>query len=221
MSELKLIHADGHIRENLSEISEYLDPPFRRRRFFFPMWPSDGRFRGAAIESTDAQLWGKFMDAVGIQSAVVYPTLGLSHGLIQDKDWACALAKAYNNWLADRYLKVDPRIKGMALLPIQDVGEAVKELRHCVRELGMVGGLMTAVTYNRKPFGNPDYHRIFREAETLGCPLAVHASPQAGLGLEIFDRYIEAHVLTHPLPVSIHFISIIFAGSSRCSLRLR
>ena len=39
------------------------------------------------------------MNAVGIEKAVLYPTLGLSHGLIQEADWACALARAYNTWL--------------------------------------------------------------------------------------------------------------------------
>jgi predicted TIM-barrel fold metal-dependent hydrolase len=212
MTQLKIIDADGHIREELNEIREFLAPPFHGRKSFFPAWPSDGRYRGTPIDSTTPELWRDFMDAVGIERAVVYPTLGLSHGLIQDKDWACALASAYNDWLYERYLKSDRRIKGVALLPVQDAEEAAKELRRSVKDLGMVGGLMTAVTYNRKPFGSPEYRPIFREAEALGCALAIHGSPQTGLGLEIFDRHIESHVLTHPLPIAIHFISIIFSG---------
>ena len=61
---------------------------FRRRKFFFPLWPGDGRFRGARIHSTPPKLWQEHMDAVGIEKAVLYPTLGLSHGLIQEADWA-------------------------------------------------------------------------------------------------------------------------------------
>jgi hypothetical protein len=44
------------------------------------------------------------MDAVGIEAAVLYPTLGLSHGLIQDADWACALSRAYNTWLLEQLI---------------------------------------------------------------------------------------------------------------------
>jgi len=109
----------------------------------------------------------------------------------------------------------------VALLPIQDVDEATKELRRSVRELGMVAGLMPAVTFNRKPFGAAEYHPLFREAEQLGCALAIHGSPQVGLGLEIFERHIEAHVLTHPLPVAIHFISIVFSGILEMFPKLR
>jgi predicted TIM-barrel fold metal-dependent hydrolase len=212
MTPLKIIDADGHIREEVDAIREFLPAPFRGRKPFFPSWPSDGRYRGTPIDSTTPELWRDFMDAVGIEQAVVYPTLGLSHGLIQDKDWACALASAYNNWLYERYLKTDSRIKGVALLPVQAVSEATKELTRCVQELGMVAGLLPAVTFNRKPFGSAEYHALFAEAERLDCALAIHGSPQVGLGLEIFERHIEAHVLTHPLPVSIHFISIVFGG---------
>src|SRR4029077_14965636 len=46
MSALHIVDADGHIREDVSEIQGYLDPPFARRKFFLPLWPGDGRFRG-------------------------------------------------------------------------------------------------------------------------------------------------------------------------------
>ena len=31
---------------------------------------------------------------------------------------SCVLARAYNSWLADRFMKVSPRLKGVALLPV-------------------------------------------------------------------------------------------------------
>jgi hypothetical protein len=83
MSALHIVDADGHIRKEVDEIQEYLDPPFAGRKFFFPLWPGNGRFRGARIHSTPPKLWQDDMDAVGIEKAVLYPTLGLSHGLIQ------------------------------------------------------------------------------------------------------------------------------------------
>ena len=86
MSELRIIDADGHAGEDVNAIAEDFEPPFGTRKFFFPLWPGDGRFRGARISSTPARLWQDYMDAVGIQCAVLYPTLGLSHGLIQEAD---------------------------------------------------------------------------------------------------------------------------------------
>ncbi len=212
MSAVRIIDADGHIREEVDEIHDFLEAPFNARKFFFPPWPGDGRYRGARISSTPLKLWQEYIEAVGIEQAVLYPTLGLSHGLIQEADWACALSRAYNSWLHERYCKADPRLKGVALLPIQNPQEAARELRRCVAELGMVGGLLPAVTYNRKPYGSSEFWPIFEAAEALGCALAIHGSPQAGLGLEVFSRHIEAHVLSHPLPIAMHCISIVLGG---------
>jgi predicted TIM-barrel fold metal-dependent hydrolase len=103
-------------------------------------------------------------------------------------------------------------LKGVALLPVQDPQEAASELRRCVTEFGMVGGLLPAVTYNRRPYGSAEFLPVFRAAEELDCALAIHGSPQSGLGLEIFSRHIEAHVLSHPLPIMTHCISIVFGG---------
>jgi hypothetical protein len=52
MSALYIVDADGHIRNDVSEIQEYLDPPFAGRKIFFPLWPGDGRFRGARIRTS-------------------------------------------------------------------------------------------------------------------------------------------------------------------------
>ena len=212
MPNLRIIDADGHIREEIDEIHDFLEAPFNARKFFFPPWPGDGRYRGARISSTPVKLWQDYLDAVGIEQAVLYPTLGLSHGLIQEADWACALSRAYNNWLHERFCQADARLKGIALLPIQAPEAAAQELRRCVQKLGMVGGLLPAVTYNRKPYGGAEFWPIFRAAEELNCALAIHGSPQAGLGLEVFSRHIEAHVLSHPLPIAMHCISIVLGG---------
>ena len=69
MSALHIIDADGHIREDVSEIQEYLDPPFAGRKFFFPLWPGNGRFRGCAdsFDSSEvmAGLYGRGRDREG------------------------------------------------------------------------------------------------------------------------------------------------------------
>jgi hypothetical protein len=52
MSALHIVDADGHIREDVSEIQEYLDPPFAGSKFFLPLLPGDGRFRGARIRTS-------------------------------------------------------------------------------------------------------------------------------------------------------------------------
>src|SRR5207249_4630437 len=86
--------------------------------------------------------WREFLDRADLDFAVLYPTLGLAYGQVINPEWALAYARAYNNWLHDRYVKADSRLKGMALIPMQDVPSAITELRRAVNELGMVGAMI-------------------------------------------------------------------------------
>jgi hypothetical protein len=56
-----------------------------------------------------------------------------------DAKLAAALCRAYNNWLADYYKPYRQRLFGMALVPMQDIDEAVREMRRAVSELGLKG----------------------------------------------------------------------------------
>src|SRR5262249_37636149 len=151
---------------------EYLEPPYAGNTALlgFPFFPTlDGYQRGAIISrlgihkhyGIDAKAWLAFLDTVGIESAVLYPTTGVGFGIIQDPAWATAVARAYNNWLADRFCRVSPaRLRGAALIPFQDVPEAVKELRRAVTELGMVSVVVPSNNADlgiRKALGHPDF----------------------------------------------------------------
>jgi len=76
--------------------------------------------------------WVRFLDELGLDAAVLYPTAGLAFGKMIDVDLAVGTARAYNDWLYDSYLKRDQRLKGIALIPLQDPDAAVAELRRAV-----------------------------------------------------------------------------------------
>ena len=210
----RVIDGDGHVAEVENEINDFLDPPYRGRRGAFPLFPSlDGRVRRRhGMEPTTPAVWSALIDRLGLEAAVVYPTVGLSLGLIQDPEWAALVARAYNSWLAATYLRADARIKGVALLPPQNVEAAVAELARCTRELGMVAGLLPAVTYDRVPFGDPRFDPLYVQAAALDVPLTIHGGPQAGLGLEPLPLAIAGHALAHPIPIFTHFVDMVLRG---------
>src|SRR5581483_10162272 len=119
-------------------------------------------------------------------------------------------------------MKVDRRMMGVALLPVQDADEAVKELRRAVRELGMVGGMLPAVGL-RTPLGDRSYHPIYAEAERLDVMLGVHATVRdaSGFGGGGFDRFIEVHQLSHPFAQMQQLTSMFFQGVPELFPRLR
>jgi len=63
--------------------------------------------------------------------------------MIQDPTWAVPLARAYKRLVHRQVPQGEPAAPArVALVPIQDVPEAVKELRRAVTELGMVGAVL-------------------------------------------------------------------------------
>jgi predicted TIM-barrel fold metal-dependent hydrolase len=131
--------------------------------------------------------------------------------LIQDHNWACGVARAYNNWVAARYTGESARLKAVALLPVQVPEEAAKELERA-KDLGLVAGLMPAVTVLHKGYGHQDFDPIYRAAERLDMPLAVHGAPSRGMGFDFFDKFIEVHTLEHPFAILIQFTHMIYEG---------
>ena len=211
----EVIDADGHIFERDEEINPYLPPEHQDSGSFknAAFWPSlDGWRRGGLRAGhVDAAAWGKFLDDAEISAAVIYPTAALGFGFCRDPEWAVAVARGYNDFVFDRYLEQDSRLKAVAVLPLQDPQAAATELQRAVGELGMVGGLLPAAGL-RIPYGDSAFDPLYHAAEDLQVPLAVHGAPRQGVGIDFIDDPDAGFVLAHPLPVMVQFTSMIFAG---------
>ena len=222
--EFEVIDADGHITEEDSQIKAYMEAPYRDRGAVF--YPRDNwdRSLGGTLgrRARDAKSWLDAMDRGGLSTAVLFPTNGLSIGWIREPDYAVALCKGWNNFVSEEFQKVSPRLKGVALVPLQEVSEAVKELRRAVQELGLVGVMLPAVGL-RKPLGHQDYWPVYEEAQRLDCMVGVHATvrgPHYFAG-ELFDQFIEVHTISHSFAQMMQMTSIILRGVMEKYPRLR
>jgi predicted TIM-barrel fold metal-dependent hydrolase len=220
-----VIDADGHVIEVDRELFEYLPPPYRGygRLLAYPFFPTLDGFHRAARKAADgtrvtsleiptADDWLAFLDDANFALSVLFPTAGLAYGLIKDPDWATGLARAYNDWLHDRFVRpAADRLKGIALIPLQDPPRAVVELRHAVEDLGMVGAVLPAAGL-KDAFGARPFWPVYETAQDLGCMLAVHGAPSEGLGLDRLRRLIEVRTLTHPFSQFVQLTSMMFGG---------
>lgn len=170
---------------------------------------ADGK--GRYIAKGSLKEWQNFLDEDQIAWSVLYPTAGLTFGLVRDKDWACAVTTGYNNYLYETFTRPEKRLKGMALIPLQSIPEAVKELKRAVSELGFVGAELPAVGL-RQPLGDERYFPVYETAQELGALLAVHAAPTQGIGVDSFDRLIEVRALSHGFGQMIQMTSMIYNG---------
>lgn len=213
--DLEVIDADGHITEEDNQLRPYMESPYRERgAVFYPRDHWDRSLGGTlGTRARDARSWLDAMDRGGISTAVLFPTNGLSIGWIREPEYAVALTKAYNNFVSEEFQKVSPRLKGVALVPLQDVSEGVKELRRAIRELKLVGVMLPAVGL-RKPLGDEEYWPIYEEAERLDCMVGVHATvrgPHYFAG-DLFDYFIEVHTLSHAFAQMMQMTSLVFRG---------
>lgn len=224
---MRIIDADGHIRERPEEIAKYMPPGARTGQIFPPFDHLHTRFLTADVEtegrragtgalggrSPDAEGWVEFMDSTGIDWTVVYPSQGLAVGRIPSLDWAIAACQAYNNWLFDRFTDRTPRIKGMALIPVQDPDAAAEELARAVRQLGMAGAMLPSTGEGIKAhLGDKIYDPIYHVAEELGCALAAHGGSHSHMGMDAFSTYYPAHALGHPFGIMVQAAAMISHG---------
>jgi predicted TIM-barrel fold metal-dependent hydrolase len=153
------------------------------------------------------------MDLEGIDTAVLFGTsLYLSLPFFEDLDLAAAAARVYNDWVAE-YCAADPRrLKGVALVPIQDPPAAVEELRHAVRDLGFVAVGTPAHSAGRN-LDDPALDPFFAEAERLGVPVCVHVGAgRPAAAAERFTNAFMVHVVTHAFEQMIAALCIVSGG---------
>ncbi len=224
-NDFRVFDADGHCLEIDDELAEHYEGAYKsgRRSKTWSLFPSlDGWSRGFMIQRddgtrrymhTDAVVWGEIIDELKIEGTVVYPTAGLGFGLMVDVTFATATATAYNNWLEERYCKLDRRIYGAGLLPIQDPVAAAKEVERCAKQrVNFPVGLICSRNGMRRTLGDSFFDPIYEAAERLGMPLALHGAPSGGLGFDNFDMFVKVHTLEHAVPIFIHITDMIFSG---------
>ncbi|HWP29034.1 MAG TPA: amidohydrolase family protein [Chloroflexota bacterium] len=228
MERIAAIDADGHITETAEQLRPYMQGrgehgPWPGRRAYYPEDGWDRSLGGKlGTRASTAQEWLDAMDRGGLEMVILYPTAGLGIGWVREPDWAVALCRAYNDFVAEEFLKVSPRLQAVCLIPLQEPEEAVKELRRAITELRFCGVMLPANGL-RLPLGHPIYHPIYAEAERLDCFVAIHATVRGphSFGADIFDRFIEVHTLSHPVAQMIQLTGWVFEGVPEKFPRLR
>ena len=179
MANYQIIDADGHVRESITGMREFLEPRWQRRNLFpNDAWDRDLREKlGAKPGGPEDQLAA--MDQDGIDVMVVYPTAGLHVGALHEPDFATSITRAYNDWLY-HFCKGNPaRLKFVALLAPQDPKAAADELERAVTQRGAVGGVLPTYLPQSPDFGDSIYDPIYAAAERLGVGLGFHTGTSA------------------------------------------
>ena len=149
------------------------------------------RFEGL-MEITESDIFGmgrpggyipnehvKDMDIDGVWGGVIYPSMGLVlYRFDPGTELLNAIFSAYNDWLAE-FCSVSPkRLKGIAMINLEDVQAGVEELERCAK-IGLAGAMITTypdgVRYAEgRSYDSPQYEPFWVAAQDLDMPLSLH-----------------------------------------------
>jgi len=118
------------------------------------------------------------MEAMGVDQAFLYPTwFAEGFPLVKDPDVAYALARAYNDWIAEFCHAAPDRLFAAAVLPLQNMEFALEELQRIAKIPCFRGAFIRPMFVEGRYFTHPYYEPLWAELASLGLVAAVHATP--------------------------------------------
>lgn len=159
----------------------------------------------------DISLARRWMDAIGITVAVMFPTPMLQLGLHPQVEVEVALARAYNRWLCERVLAHEPRIRSMLYLPFNDAEASYKIVQEFGGKPGVVGFMVTSARY--RPVHHNSYMKTYALLEEMNLPLAFHAGynwNDQTVGL--MNQFISVHALGFVFYNMVHLANWVMNG---------
>jgi predicted TIM-barrel fold metal-dependent hydrolase len=136
---------------------------------------SQGRFEDVHQGGYDPAQHLKDMQLDGVAGEVLYPSQGLFYFKVADTQLMSAIFRAYNDWLAE-FCRTDPeRLKGIAMINLDDVQDGIKELERTAK-MGFAGAMITEYPPEERRYDQPEYEPFWAAAQALDMPLSLHTA---------------------------------------------
>lgn len=183
--------------------------------FFSYAYPTESGFaRADAIPergpagSDPELLRAQLLDGHGVETAILTGLFFPSDSHVQH-EFATALASAYNDWLIERWLSFDDRLRGSVCVNVNDPEGAA-------REIGRVGGhpgfVQVMLPPLREGYGERRYDPIFRAATAAGLLVGVHPSAYAPTAIGYPPYLVEWRICSAPQHHMSQVVSLVFHG---------
>jgi predicted TIM-barrel fold metal-dependent hydrolase len=115
----------------------------------------------------------------GIWGSVIYPSQGLVLFSVPSTEVVSAAMRGYNDWLADFCSHDTARLKGIAMVNLDEPDEAVAELERA-HDRGLAGALITVAPPAWRPLRDPSLERFWSVAAERSMPLSLHVGTDRG-----------------------------------------
>jgi aminocarboxymuconate-semialdehyde decarboxylase len=149
------------------------------------------------------------MDRLGVDLQVL-STQGQLYCADQDARGVLALHRRCNEYVAEMVAGQPGRFTGLAIIPLQDVDLAIKELTRAHEELGLCG-VMIGDHVNGALWDEPRFEPFWAAAESLGSLVLVHQAPPTLVALRV-TRYQLPNTIGNLVERTITFATLVFGG---------
>ncbi|BCJ87697.1 amidohydrolase family protein [Effusibacillus dendaii] len=183
---------------SLKDLVPYLKEPWKRlleggnwkgfsTDFLYWYNPTDWTSQSvSSYKRTQTELLDEYDIRYAILTGYFYPSM-----LKTQREFAAALASAYNDFMIENWLEKDDRFFGSIQIAPQDPQSAALEIDRLASHPRMIQ-VMLPIDF--KAYGDPYYHPIFEAAQRNNLKVAFHHTTIAYSGLGIGNYSIERHM---------------------------
>jgi len=160
----------------------------------------------AVLSDADARIAD--MDRLGIDISALTPAP--PRGFYElEPELGLAVARLANDYAAEFITRGSNRLVSLGIVPLQDVGHAVTELKRAVSELGLKG-VRINTNINRKELDDPVFEPFWAAAEELGTLVFLH--PQYFTDPARLGDFNMSNIVGQPLETTLALSHIIIGG---------
>jgi len=231
LEDVFVVDTDVHVAEPPGEIKRYIEAPWDRMLEKFDddgyrLRDTKGYMPGMEIGSpwihseyeypalTSGEQTVADLDELAVDVGLLFPENFLKLPVIPDVDYANALARAYNDYILDRFLDETDRLVGAALVAPQDPVAAAEEIDRLGDEPAIKTVFLSVAGIDRT-YGHPAYDPIWKAARDSDLPVSFHS---AGIDYPEFPfnthklPFLVRHTLNHELSLQVNALDIVARG---------
>jgi predicted TIM-barrel fold metal-dependent hydrolase len=155
------------------------------------------------------------LSSILVDIGILFPDNLLKIATLPQKDYAAALARAYNRWLVDQWVLKEKGLLGLIIAAPQDPEDAARELEKYAKEPGIVGVYLPCAGVEPL-WGHRVYNPIYEAAQATGLPVLLHSVtvvfPVFPWQTQQFDTEFARHTLAHTFSMCANMVDIVTTG---------
>jgi hypothetical protein len=155
------------------------------------------------------------LDEIHVDLAVLFPDHLLKLPVLTQSEYAAALARGYNAWLADLWLSHDRGLLGAIIACPQDPEDAAREIRKYGAHPEVVGIFLPCAGVDPL-YGHRRYDPIWEAAQETDLPVLMHSvgitHPVFPFQNHGFDTEMGRHAISHTFSIMVNLVHMLTTG---------